>query len=235
MEFYDDENIFWRIKKAVYGLKTSPTDWQEHFAKTMNELGWTRSRTDANLFTKKIGDEVIMVLVYVDDLFILGPDEIVRSTIESLRSYFVVKETGSLIEGSEVQFLERTIRRDLDSIYVSTSSNYVKALTELLDIDDKRDIRTTGTSSPTMKPDDADALDKLDHSKYRRAVGMLQWIVPTRPDLAFATKERARALAAPTNADMLALKHLVRYYRTTVEYELRLHPKTRTRVPGGEP
>ena len=64
---------------------------------------------------------------------------------------------------------------------------------------------------------------------------MLQWIVPTRPDMSFATKERARALASPTNADMTALRHLVRYYRTTSDLELRIQPKTRTRVPEGEP
>ena len=64
---------------------------------------------------------------------------------------------------------------------------------------------------------------------------MLQWIVPTRPDMTFATNERARALASPTNADMTALRHLVRYYRTTSDLELRIQPKTRTRVPEGEP
>ena len=64
---------------------------------------------------------------------------------------------------------------------------------------------------------------------------MLQWIVPTRPDMAFATKERARALASPTNADMIALRHLVRYYRTTSDLELRIQSKTRTRVPEVEP
>ena len=53
--------------------------------------------------------------------------------------------------------------------------------------------------------------------------------------MAFATKERARALASPTNADMTALRHLVRYYRTTSDLELRIQPKTRTRVPEGEP
>ena len=68
---------------------------------------------------------------------------------------------------------------------------------------------------------------------------MLQWIVPTRPDMAVATKERARALASPTNGDMTALQHLVRYYRTTSDLELRIQPriqpKTRTRAPEGEP
>ena len=53
--------------------------------------------------------------------------------------------------------------------------------------------------------------------------------------MAFATKERARALASPTNAGMIALRHLVRYYRTTSDLELRIQPKTRTRVSEGEP
>ena len=103
------------------------------------------------------------------------------------------------------------------------------------DITDNRETRITGSSSPVPKSDDTNSLNPADHLRYRRAVGMLQWIVPTRPDMAFATKERARALASPTNADMTALRHLVRYYRTTSDLELRIQPKTRTRVPEGEP
>ena len=53
--------------------------------------------------------------------------------------------------------------------------------------------------------------------------------------MTFATKERARAFSSPTNADMTALRHLVRYYRTTSDLELRIQPETRTRVPEGEP
>ena len=133
------------------------------------------------------------------------------------------------------KFLGRTIKRDLDSISFSTSTNYVTALVDVLDITDNRETRITGSSSSVPKSDDTNSLSPADHSRYRRAVGMLQWIVPTRPDMAFATKERARALASPTNADMTALRHLVRYYRTTSDLELRIQPKTRTRVPEGEP
>ena len=145
-----------------------------------------------------------------------------------LQEHFTMKQTGELTDGSEVQFLGRTVKRDLDSISFSTSTNYVTALVDLLDITDNRETRITGSSSPFPKSD-------ADHSRCGRAVGMLQWIVPTRPDMAFATKERARVLASPTNADMTALRHLVRYYRTTSDLELRIQPKTRTRVPEGEP
>ena len=55
MEFYNEESTIWRVKRAVYGLKTSPRDWQEHFAETKTQtLGMKRSRIDANLYTKMI-------------------------------------------------------------------------------------------------------------------------------------------------------------------------------------
>ena len=236
MEFYDEESTLWRVKRAVYGLKTSPREWQDCFARTLTKkLGMTRSRIDANLFTKTIGNELVMILVYVDDLFILGPHDESNEMLKLLQEHFTMKQTGELTEGSEVQFLGRTIKRDLDSISFSTSTNYVTALVDLLDITDNRETQITGSSSPFPKSDDTNSLNPADHSRYRRAVGMLQWIVPTRPDMAFATKERARALASPTNADMTALRHLVRYYRTTSDLELRIQPKTRTRVPEGEP
>ena len=220
MEFYEEESTLWRVKRAVYGLKASPREWQDCFATTMTKnLRMTRSRIDANLFTKTIGNELVMILVYVDDLFILGPNDESNEMLRLLQEHFAMKQTGELIEGSEVQFLGRTIKRDLDSISFSTSTNYVTALVDLLGITDNRETRVTGSSSPFPKSDDTNSLNPADHSRYRRAVGMLQWIVPTRPDMAFATKERARALASPTNPNMTALRHLVRYYRTTSDSE----------------
>ena len=178
MEFYDEESTLWRVKRAVYGLKTSPREWQDCFARTLTKkLGMTRSRIDANLFTKTIGNELVMILVYVDDLFILGPHDESNEMLKLLQEHFTMKQTGELTEGSEVQFLGRTIKRDLDSISFSTSTNYVTALVDLLDITDNRETRITGSSSPVPKSDDTNSLNPADHSRYRRAVGMLQWIV----------------------------------------------------------
>ena len=99
----------------------------------------TRSRIDANLFTKTIGNEFAMILVYVDDLFIPRPHGESNEMLSLLQEHFTMKQTGELTEGSEVQFLGRTIKRDLDSISFSTLTNYVTALVDLLDITDNRE------------------------------------------------------------------------------------------------
>ena len=99
MEFYDKESTLSRVKRAVYRLKTSPREWQDCFATTLTKnLGMTRSRIDANLFTKTIGNELVLLLVYVDDLFILGPNNESDEMIRLLQEHFTMKQTGELIK-----------------------------------------------------------------------------------------------------------------------------------------
>ena len=31
-EYYPDGKVYWRLKRPLYGLKTAPKEWQDHFA-----------------------------------------------------------------------------------------------------------------------------------------------------------------------------------------------------------
>ena len=95
----------------------------------------------------------------------------VTKLLRLLQERFTMKQTGELTEGSEVQFLGRTIKRDLDSISFSTSTNYVTALVDLLDITDNRETRITGSSSPVPKSDDTNSLNPADHSTISTSSG----------------------------------------------------------------
>ena len=55
-------------------------------------------------------------------------------------------------------------------------------------------------------------------------VGKLQWLLYTRPDLAYATKELARALNKPATQDWKRTKHLVRYLQGTQGYNFSVQP-----------
>ena len=68
------------------------------------------------------------------------------------------------------------------------------------------------------------ALNAEEHSAYRRAVGKLQWMTYTRPDISYATKELARSLTEPTKADQQKLKHLLRYIKGTQHYKYYVRP-----------
>ena len=61
---------------------------------------------------------------------------------------------------------------------------------------------------PTIE--DEALLDHEQHKRYRRIVGKLQREAYTRPDIAYATKELARDLTAPTT--LLARRQTLRIY-----------------------
>ena len=95
-EYYPQGNVLWKLKKAMYGLKNSPKPWQDHFAATMTELGYTRLKTDPNLYHNKTTGSY--VLCYVDDLLFLGPTELNNQAIKAIQTKLLLKVTGHLTE-----------------------------------------------------------------------------------------------------------------------------------------
>ena len=49
-EYYSDPDVIWRLKKSLYGLKSSPRHWQDHFAEVLHRLGAVRLKSDPNVF-----------------------------------------------------------------------------------------------------------------------------------------------------------------------------------------
>ena len=73
-------------------------------------------------------------------------------------------------------------------------------------------------------------LDREQHKRYRRIVGKPQWLAYTRPDIAYATKEVARDLTAPTELSQKKVNHFLRYSRGTKHYIFTIEPTTTLRA-----
>ena len=83
---------------------------------------------------------------------------------------------------------------------------------EQLSLKDAKEATTPGTSEEGRTSEDhQQLLQDLEVSKYRALVARCNYISPDRPDIAFAAKELARAMAAPTRGDWQRLKRLGRY------------------------
>jgi hypothetical protein len=61
-----------RLKKALYGLKQAPRAWYGIIDSFLTSLGFTKGKADSNLYFKVMNDEPIILLLYVDDLFLTG-------------------------------------------------------------------------------------------------------------------------------------------------------------------
>ena len=57
-------------------------------------LGFTKSKEDSNLYYNVEGDRPILLLLYVDDLFLTGEEALISETKNKLSSEFEMKDLG---------------------------------------------------------------------------------------------------------------------------------------------
>jgi len=85
-----------RLKKYLYGLKQSPRMWHRKFDTYTWGVGFTRSKADHCVYFKLIGNHVIYLVLYVDDMLLMGNDkEIIQDFKIQLSSKFDMKDIGA--------------------------------------------------------------------------------------------------------------------------------------------
>jgi hypothetical protein len=58
------------LKKDLYGLKKTPRAWYGRIKKKLTSLGFINKNADPNLYFKVLDDGPIILLLYMDDLFL---------------------------------------------------------------------------------------------------------------------------------------------------------------------
>ncbi|MCO5581321.1 hypothetical protein L7F22_035201 [Adiantum nelumboides] len=85
-----------RLKKALYGLNQGSRQWHIKFDKYIQSQGYVRSQEDHCLYTRKLNDGSLVILIlYVDDMLIArnSKDEIVILK-DALSKQFAMKDLG---------------------------------------------------------------------------------------------------------------------------------------------
>jgi len=58
----------YKLKKALYGLKQAPRQWYERLSFFLLSHEYEKGKVDKTLFIKKVGPDIILVQIYVDDI-----------------------------------------------------------------------------------------------------------------------------------------------------------------------
>ena len=58
-------------------------------------LGFTKSKADPNLYSK-VEDGMQVILLYVDDLFLIGDEELIADSKRKLTAEFEMKDLGPM-------------------------------------------------------------------------------------------------------------------------------------------
>ena len=71
---HTDSCLVYRLKKSLYGLKQAPRAWYAKMDRFLLDTGFSRCHFDSNVYTKKVNEQLIILFLYVDDLFLTGSD-----------------------------------------------------------------------------------------------------------------------------------------------------------------
>jgi hypothetical protein len=100
------KDLVWKLKKYLYGLKQSPRMWYQKYDTSMLGLGFTRRKEDRCVYFKLIGDHLTYLVLYVDDMLLIGNNkEIIQDIKTQLSSKFDTKDLGAsnFILGMEIK------------------------------------------------------------------------------------------------------------------------------------
>jgi hypothetical protein len=93
-ELYGRESHVCRLWKALYGLKQAPQAWYSRIDSYLQQLGFEKSEADPNLYYLVEGEDPIILVLYVDDLFITGEERLIARCKTGLASEFEMKDIG---------------------------------------------------------------------------------------------------------------------------------------------
>jgi hypothetical protein len=175
-------------------------------------LGFTKSNVDSNLYFEVMNDEPMMLLLYVDDLFLTDEENIIIDCKKKLVAEFEMKDLGLMhyFLGLEVWHIPHKI-----------FLNQGKYAFEILKRFDMLECKSMCTPMGTKLKLLVDTSSELvDATLYREIIGPLMYLTNTRPDICFVVKTLSRYLVEPRRVHLVDAKHVMRYLKGMLEYGL---------------
>ncbi|XP_020415542.1 uncharacterized protein LOC109948051 [Prunus persica] len=200
-----------RLLKSLYGLKQAPRAWNERFTTHLLTLGFVQSLADTSLFIRVSGSDLLVLLLYVDDIILTGNNSVlIQQTITALSREFDMKDLGQL-----TYFLGLQVQYTSTGIHVNQS----KYAADLLLKAGMTQCKPCSTPClPTAKLLKFDGTPLSDPTVYRSLVGGLQYLTFSRPDIAFAVNTLCQFMHTPTDSHFAAVKRVLRYLAGTLTH-----------------
>jgi hypothetical protein len=121
--FEDDKkpNHVYKLKKALYGLKQAPRAWYVRLRDFLLSKGFIMGKVDTTLFTKKIGKDLFILQIYVDDIIFRSINQDFREELGKM----MANEFEMSMIGELSYFLGLQIKQMKNGTFVS-QGKYIK-------------------------------------------------------------------------------------------------------------
>lgn len=172
------ERMVYKLDKALYGLRQAPRTWNIKLDGILKSMKFKHCVQEQVVYRYRIGNDLIVVGVYVDDLIVRG------SSVDIIKRFKAVMSTKFKMSylGILRYYLGIEVYQSMRDVIV-TQEAYAKKV-----------LKDAGMSNcnPTLihmdcnkKFSKAQDEKEVDATDYRSLIGRLRYILQTRTDLAF--------------------------------------------------
>lgn len=224
-EVKGSEEKVYKLSKALYGLKQAPRAWNDKLNQILRELKFTRCSKEASVYQSRLGEHLLIVAVYVDDLLVTGSDlSMITRFKEEMEAKFEMSYLGRLTYYLGIEVLQHddgiTLQQEryASKILVETGMDGCNSAQVPMDMN--------------LKLSKAIEENSVDEKKYRRSIGFLRYLIHTRPDLSYIIGVLSRYMVDPKMSHDAALKHVLRYLRGTFSHGLTYKRASKTKLLG---
>ena len=211
----DGKPRVWRLKRTLYGLNRAPKAFYDQLTAFLISHGYSRSEYDPCLFYRLYPNgERIYFCIHVDDFAIAASSQApIRELCDLLKTRYTITESDNLESFLGIHIVQEDAR-----LYLSQPGHIAKCAKEANITPDAKPVHIP--MQPTFNDVDQNNSPPADKGKYATLLGMLIYVLRTRPDVAYAVNRLATRASAPTLKDYDALRQVAAYLYTTAHLEL---------------
>ncbi|KAJ9538444.1 hypothetical protein OSB04_031177, partial [Centaurea solstitialis] len=206
-----------KLLKSIYGLKQASRSWNLHFDERIKEFGFAKSEFEPCVYTKFNGSIVTFLVLYVDDILLIGNDV---PTLQSVKSWlskcFQMKHLGEAAYILGIKIYRNRSKR----LIGLSQSTYIDKILKKFRMDESKKgfipMQHGIVLSKTQCPASSQDQDKMKSVPYASAIGSIMYaMLCTRPDVAYSVSVTSRYQQNPGEPHWVDVKNILKYLRRT--------------------
>ena len=206
-----------KLQRSIYGLKQASRSWNIRFDDVIKSFGFVQNYKEACVYKKVNGSSVAFLVLYVDDILLVGNDmELLNSIKGYLNNSFSMKDLGEA-----AYILGINIYRDRSRRLIGLSqSTYLDKVLKKFKMNHAKKgflpMLQGKALSKTQCPTTADERERMSKIPYASAIGSIMYaMLCTRLDVSHALSLTSRYQSDPGEEHLIAVKNILKYLRRT--------------------
>ena len=187
---------------AIYGLGQGTTQFWKKIVEKMQEGGFKVSEADPCMLYKEDEKGVCIIIIYIDDMLIIGKEEAIDYAIKLLQGHYQVKDPTSVEDYVGVQIVQSD---DGNKAWLGQPT-IIKSLEKQFGERVAKKKMTVTPGTPGFiggKMDDLAKADEKTQSMYRSGVGTLLYLTKqSRPDITNPAMELSKSMDGASMAQV---------------------------------